>query len=726
MRKLFFLLFLFFTASAWASPSSILYFSTSTVQAGTIPNNGATNQVNSGALFHQLTWTKSGTVSTCQVEVDSSSDGVSWNNADVISSQLCTSNGSSAVINSGPYTYIRINVTAISGGGSIFVAYDGYTSNPSGVGFPINPTTGQSISPTNLGQNVATQLWFNVSFTAPTLTANASGGSLPVSHSIGVTYTLNSAAGETNPSALALVTTPGACGGSFCSVTVTAPFLPPGFTGYTVYSYDGNAGGTFPLKQLASNACVNISGNCVIQVVGAGAQAPSANTAYLQPPGALGTLTCSPNTQPFMFLADATGTYYEYMGLDGANTGSNPPAPYNKLSICRPLWINDTGTDPPSGRNSLQLVFHNQNGTITNSANQDRGMFIYTQNPTTDTSGNSHYALEGIQAEQDFNGNATVINGSPDGEVTAGSFQLSDVHTGSVTHPNVYGVNGVRTEYFRNTSGTYGSCGVTCANGIYALATNTIAATNGGNGMAAGAFLARDSSGAATSIFGYDLYAAFPGAGQRFANGTFGLWIDNFGSNTKDYGIYAAGSQHLFQGAFTVSEVAEQFSSAPSVTTGALFTLKPGSNAQDLLFAKRFTDSTPSGNFLHYQTAAAADLFTLDVTGKISPTSYASQSNCASGASPSVCGSAASGSGAIPTGTNPTLVVQTTAVTANSVILITQDMSLGTKLSVTCNTSGNTNNVTIVTARSPGTSFTVQQPTTVTTNPICFNWWVIN
>ena len=106
--------------------------------------------------------------------------------------------------------------------------------------------------------------------------------------------------------------------------------------------------------------------------------------------------------------------------------------------------------------------------------------------------------------------------------------------------------------------------------------------------------------------------------------------------------------------------------------------------------------------------------------------SYGTLTNCSSGASPAVCGSAASGSVAVPTGATPTLVVNTTAVTANSQILLTIDESLGTKLSVTCNTTLATLVQPVVTARTAGTSFTIQINATLATNPACVSYTVIN
>lgn len=127
-------------------------------------------------------------------------------------------------------------------------------------------------------------------------------------------------------------------------------------------------------------------------------------------------------------------------------------------------------------------------------------------------------------------------------------------------------------------------------------------------------------------------------------------------------------------------------------------------------------------------TIVGADMAnTLTLTGAHSSATYLTATNCSSSASPAVCGSAAAGSVAVPTGVTPVLVVNTTAVTANSQILFTPDESLGTKLSVTCNsTIAQVAIEPIVTARTAATSFTITYNTTVTTNPICLSYFIIN
>ena len=100
-------------------------------------------------------------------------------------------------------------------------------------------------------------------------------------------------------------------------------------------------------------------------------------------------------------------------------------------------------------------------------------------------------------------------------------------------------------------------------------------------------------------------------------------------------------------------------------------------------------------------------------------------SNCSSGASPAVCGSARAGSVAVPTGATPTLVINSTAVTATSEILLNVDES-ATIAGTTCNTTLATLVNPVVTARSAGTSFTIQMNSTLAANPACVDYQIVN
>lgn len=136
-----------------------------------------------------------------------------------------------------------------------------------------------------------------------------------------------------------------------------------------------------------------------------------------------------------------------------------------------------------------------------------------------------------------------------------------------------------------------------------------------------------------------------------------------------------------------------------------------------------------SGQILLYSGNALAATFDtshkLAVAVSITAPVYATTTNCANGAAPAVCGSAAAGHVAVPTGSNPTLVVNTSAVTANSEILLTVDES-STISGVTCNTTLSTLPTPVVTARTAATSFTIQVNATLLTNPACIGYSIVN
>ncbi len=113
----------------------------------------------------------------------------------------------------------------------------------------------------------------------------------------------------------------------------------------------------------------------------------------------------------------------------------------------------------------------------------------------------------------------------------------------------------------------------------------------------------------------------------------------------------------------------------------------------------------------------------ITVLGKITFGSIGTASNCNSTASPAVCASAAAGSVAMPSGTD-TLVVNTSAITANSQIFITEDSSLGSRLGITCNTT--VSRTYAVSARTSGTSFTIKSSNNPVTNKACLSYMIVN
>lgn len=126
--------------------------------------------------YHQLTWAKTGTVSTCGVKVEQSADNITY--SDLIAEQTCTSNGQSVIV-SATINYVRITFsTAVTGGGTVQAVYTGYNTAPSTNGFvfqgvlasiPATCTVGNLAFITNAtaGQNIyvcsATNTWTQVS-----------------------------------------------------------------------------------------------------------------------------------------------------------------------------------------------------------------------------------------------------------------------------------------------------------------------------------------------------------------------------------------------------------------------------------------------------------------------------------------------------------------------------------------------------------------------------------
>lgn len=123
----------------------------------------------------------------------------------------------------------------------------------------------------------------------------------------------------------------------------------------------------------------------------------------------------------------------------------------------------------------------------------------------------------------------------------------------------------------------------------------------------------------------------------------------------------------------------------------------------------------------------------MDVNNDIRAAVYKTSTNCAAvgtSASPSVvsCSAAAAGHFSCATNaTGATCTINTSAVTVNSEIFIQESdtANTGTLLSVTCNTSTTVNPATRVLASQGAGTFTINLGT-ITTNPACFSYHVVN
>jgi hypothetical protein len=143
--------------------------------------------------------------------------------------------------------------------------------------------------------------------------------------------------------------------------------------------------------------------------------------------------------------------------------------------------------------------------------------------------------------------------------------------------------------------------------------------------------------------------------------------------------------------------------------------------------ASNVTGRTSLGNWVGGSLPTKNGTDSIYANAEFAPT-YNTLTNCASSASPAVCGSAAGGSVVIPTGTtSSTLQVNSTAVTANSQILFYPDDSLGTRLGVTCNsTLATLAGGSFISARVSGTSFTITFNGSILTNGVCGSFLIFN
>lgn len=121
-------------------------------------------------------------------------------------------------------------------------------------------------------------------------------------------------------------------------------------------------------------------------------------------------------------------------------------------------------------------------------------------------------------------------------------------------------------------------------------------------------------------------------------------------------------------------------------------------------------------------TLAGTTLMTLLGDGTLKPTFYGSQTDCTDNAGAASCGAAPTGAVVLDDGST-TVVVSTTAVTANSTIDVNFDPSLGTKLGITCNT---TQTFPYVSGRTAATSFTITSADPAGTNKACFSYSIVN
>lgn len=306
-----------------------------------------------------------------------------------------------------------------------------------------------------------------------------------------------------------------------------------------------------------------------------------------------------------------------------------------------------------------------------------------------------------------------MVSGSENTAVGALSMQATTVTTASsntavgykTLFTNTSGVNNVAIgvdalEFSTNTSSN-------TAVGTQAMIGNP----TGSNNTAVGNQALGGSGGNSVAV-GYKASASNTSGGTNVAVGYFA------GETATAGNANTTGSNNTYIGAQCGANTATQLSNSFCIGFQSLF----GASNTGVLGNASVTDV-----YLGSLTAAATlhDAAEI-VSGTTSSALYATATKCANGASPAVCAAAPAGAVAIPTGTTVSLVVNTSAVTASSTINLTPDDSV-TIGGTTCNsTLATLVGGMAVTARTPGTSFTVTYNGTIAVNPLCVAYQIIN
>jgi len=239
-----------------------------------------------------------------------------------------------------------------------------------------------------------------------------------------------------------------------------------------------------------------------------------------------------------------------------------------------------------------------------------------------------------------------------------------------------------------------------------------------------------------------DFTSAFALQGSASAPGA-AVWgsITGILSNQTDLQTALNAKAPLASPVFTTAVTLPASITLPATTTftpasGVSITIQtpsPGSiglDARGSTFASFITLTGNSALTLGYSTTGAFTPITLQDQAagvKIQSGYLLTSTSCVSSASPAVCGANRVGTVAVPAGTNPTLVVDTSLLFTSSQIFLADDQSKGSTLSpaVTCNTTLPTGPI-IITAITDVTSFTIEVPGVFTTNPVCVDFFLVN
>lgn len=149
------------------------------------------------------------------------------------------------------------------------------------------------------------------------------------------------------------------------------------------------------------------------------------------------------------------------------------------------------------------------------------------------------YSMTCSQMEMDIVGTPTAT-GSPDGEMSCLSLQVSSGLVSNVGRPQTYGANVIRAQYYREASSTGDfTSGEPTAN-IRSIFTD-LSANSSPVGTIHRNIFVKASNAGNTNLAYYAVHVQAV-SGGRFGGGNIGLLVDDFGSNAADYAIQTLGT----------------------------------------------------------------------------------------------------------------------------------------------------------------------------------------
>jgi hypothetical protein len=732
--------------------------------------------------YHQLAWTVTGSPASCTASLDSSPDGITWTVGGIITGQTCTTLGSSAVVNANA-AWIRINVTALSASASVTVNYTGWSSNPAGTGgvtaiakgaVPVGNSAGNGVVSstyvvpvdafclpyvqwTDIGicinavataypnskidaSGLPTKVYLNSPMITPagyTMTAagNASGGSTVYTGTFPVTPTL---AGYT---ILIAGFANGANNGSFlisASTSTTITVNNAGGVSQSGQTAFGALSGTFNGKLSLGSTVFFINNVTGLQTFGTGVDVEGIGrgsfagaVTYVAGAGTIFHECSSTDTAPGDFGVAGPCNNTAYTAVLTADTFNYPPI------LAANSYLPSVGTVGAGGITALGtrisgVVFEcgmNANATGLGNFNaQEQSKFDNIQGVDCSGSGDICVALGGgTGGAQNFwitDGQCTTLSGKTNVASAVGIQIWGGTGNGMPSIIEKFSVvnnaGGTLPNYDIQYVGGTTNIGEILMMGIHLESA-------GIDGIAMGIVTVKgvDQGGAANGLTIIDANCG-PGFTGGGASGCYHIYTGVIGTGTAAVtNIQILGSEST--NATPVNLITDANNTSIPVATKFVARYETDGTAA----GGKVISDTSGTNITNFagQIKALQGQFTTSLQSK----AYTSATNCSAvgtSASPSVaaCGSSASGSFSCATNAVTTCTVNTTAVTANSQIFITQreDTTTGTRLAVTCNTTASaivaSENISAVVA---GTSFSflLTQPVT---NPNCYSYFIVN